>query len=72
MPQVPDLTLIGNAVPLDRVDSFTLAGNSLTVVPDGYFGRLPNLTDIDLSFNDGLLRLDEGVGFLHMLQVCGV
>jgi hypothetical protein len=98
-------------VPLDRVESFTLAGNisviihnkrlffraairhpprsgnSITAVPDGYFNALPNLTDIDLSFNEGvccqchsqankliavrgpgLLRLDEGVGFLQQLQ----
>ena len=63
------------------------AGNSITAVPDGYFNALPNLTDIDLSFNEGvccqchpqankliavrgpgLLRLDEGVGFLQQLQ----
>jgi hypothetical protein len=71
------------AVPLDSVESFTLAGsnpcklplepntwrqcasrtdkllqltagNSLTSVPDGYFQRLPNLTNIDLSFNEGI------------------
>ena len=71
------------AVPLDSVESFTLAGsnpykrthepntwrqfasrskkllqltagNSLTSVPDGYFNRLPNLTNIDLSFNEGI------------------
>ena len=29
------------------------AGNSLTSIPDGYFRTLPNLTAIDVSFNDG-------------------
>lgn len=60
-------------MPLDRVESFTLAGaehptaipfcfatrnapsagNALTSIPDGYFRTLPNLTAIDVSFNDG-------------------
>jgi hypothetical protein len=29
------------------------AGNALTSIPDGYFHALPNLTAIDVSFNDG-------------------
>jgi Leucine-rich repeat (LRR) protein len=44
------------AVPLDRVESMTLANNDLTSIPDGYFAALPNLTHIDLSFNEGPLR----------------
>ena len=41
------------------------AGNSLTSVPDGYFKQLPNLTSIDLSFNEGISSPNIITDFMH-------